>query len=400
MNWPTRYSQSARMAKRSAIRELLKLTARPDMISFAGGLPAPELFPVEEVRDACVRVLTDRPSRSLQYGESEGFPELREWIALRESRGGVRVDPGQVLITQGAQQALDLVGRCLLDRGEVAWVEDPTYLALLTAWRGVGAGFAPCATGPEGWTRVKSGRAFGRPPRVFYANPNFQNPTGATWTRETRRRVVEQARAEGVALVEDDPYGDLGFQGDTPPSLWSMDAERAGLGRGGGNVVRIGTFSKVLAPGLRLGWVVAPEEVVERMVAVRQGMDLHPGTLAQSVVWELVQRGTLERQVPRLRTAYQERCEAMIRSLEEADLPGVTWNRPEGGMFLWVRLAEGECAEKLLRRALEVGVAFVPGAEFWVEQKASNTLRLNYSHTNPERIREGVRRLSSVIRAG
>ncbi len=405
MDWNALFSRGALSARRSAVRELLKVAVRPDLISFAGGLPAPELFPIDAVRDASARVLADHSGavRALQYGESEGLPELREWLADRESlRGGVRVSSAEVMITHGAQQALDLVGRCFLEEGSVAAVENPTYLALLSAWRAQGAGFVayqPVAFGSDD-AASEPQRRFAPKPTCLYAQPNFQNPTGVTWSLAERREVVAAARRSGILVVEDDPYGDLGFEGDPPASLFTLDAGLAASDGHGGNVVRIGTFSKVLAPGLRLGWVVAPVPVIERLVSLRQAMDLHPATFTQAVALELVLAGTIDRQLPGLRRAYRERCDAMIGALAAAAVPGWRWTRPDGGMFLWAQLPVGLDAGLLLRSALEAGVAFVPGVEFHLDRSGHNTLRLNYSHGNPARIREGVRRLIEALQAG
>ena len=384
--------------KRSAVRELLKVTAQPEILSFAGGLPAPELFPVAETAAAAQVVLAREGARALQYAQTEGVAELRDWIAARFSTPARKLSRENVAITSGAQQALDLAGRVLLDPGDTVLVENPTYLSLLSAWRPLGAKFAaaPCDAGglrPDALAPLLQ-----RGPKLLYTMPNFQNPQGATLAAERRLPLVNLLREHGVALLEDDPYGELRFEGQTPPRLVDLDARSGPDGALDFNVIHAGTFSKILAPGLRLGWITASEEVVDQIVLAKQTADLHTSPFTQLIALELLASGFLDRQIPRLRRAYKERRDVMLQALAAHFPEGVTWTRPEGGMFLLATLPPGCDAGALLPLALERKVAFVPGVEFHLNGEGRNTMRLNFSHTPPERIEEGIRRLGALLK--
>ena len=375
MNWPSLFAQRTRHMKRSAIRELLRCTARPDMISFAGGLPGSDLFPVEEVREATAKVLKDSPVAALQYGETEGIAALRDWVAEHFSRAGFKLERKNVLIVSGAQQGLDALGRVLLNEGDVVAVENPTYLALLSAWRPLMPRFVTPAD-TEG-------------AKVIYVIPNFQNPQGTSLDVAERKKLIEHARATGAAIVEDDPYRELAYDTDLPPTMLELD--------GAENVVYTSTFSKVIAPGLRVGWVIGNEALIEKLIHAKQGMDLHTSTFNQLLVLELLRRGIWEKQIPRLRTAYRERRDAMLSALEKHFPKDVHWTRPAGGMFLMVHLPPRFSAAELLPACLEKNVAFVPGEEFYLNGAGKNTLRLSFSNASPERIAEGIRRLAAMI---
>lgn len=384
--------------RRSAVRELLRASRRPGVISLAGGLPAPELFPCEAVAGAVGRLMAGGGGDSLQYGETEGNPDLRDWIAARYARPGRPVSRENVMVTTGSQQALDLIGRVLLDEGAEAVVENPAYLALLSAWRPLGVRLRPVAVDDEG-LRVDELACAAAAARLIYTVPDFQNPTGVTLSLERRKRLVAAVRetGAGVGVVEDGPYGWLRYDGGPLPSLFELDGA---VGDGFWHVLSVGSFSKVLAPGLRVGWVVAPEEVIDRLVRAKQAIDLHTGSLDQAVVVELLRDGVLDAGLPRLRAAYRERRDTLLAALAREFPSGATWTRPEGGMFVWVRLPAMMDAGRLLSRALEEGVAFVPGGEFHVEGGGDNTLRLNFTHATPERLREGVARLARVVGEG
>ena len=375
MNWPNLFAQRTRHMKRSAIRELLRCTARPEMISFAGGLPGSDLFPVDEVREATAKVLKEHPVTALQYGETEGVAALRDWLANQFSRPGFQLGRQNVLIVSGAQQGLDALGRVLLNEGDVVAVENPTYLALLSAWRPLMPRFV---------TPMDSEGA-----KVIYVIPNFQNPQGTSLDAAERKKLIEHARTSGAAVVEDDPYRELSYDGDLPPTMIELD--------GGQNVVYTSTFSKVIAPGLRVGWVIGHEALIEKLVQAKQGMDLHTSTFNQLLVLELLRRGIWEKQIPRLRGAYRERRDAMLQALEKHFPKDVHWTRPAGGMFLMVHLPPRLSAAELLPACLEKNVAFVPGEEFYLNGAGKNTLRLSFSNASPERIAEGIRRLASLI---
>jgi 2-aminoadipate transaminase len=409
--------------KRSAVREFLKVTAQPEMISFAGGLPAPELFPLEQIREATGAVLHRDGARALQYGETEGLAGLRDWIAQRFSRPDRPLSRSNILIVSGAQQGLDLIGRVFLEPGDAALIENPTYLALLSAWRPNGVEFIALPGDADGirpdklarsrlLDSLRSGPSPALKPKLLYTIPNFQNPTGICLARDRRRPLVEWARHHDVGIVEDDAYSELRYEDETLPSLAELDAAMTNPdGRGqasgpekdkGGNVLTVGTFSKVLAPGLRVGWIIGPLAVVEKLVQAKQAMDLHTGSLSQHIILELLQRGELERQIPRLRASYRERRDRMLAALDRYLTPdrGVSWTRPAGGMFLMVTLPAGQSATALLPAALQQNVAFVPGAEFHLDGNGDRTLRLNFSNPSVERIEEGIRRLAGLINEG
>jgi len=391
VQWNEKYARRARLMTGSAIRELLKLTEQPDFISFAGGLPAPESFPVAEVAAAVQAILHDRGPQSLQYGATEGYRPLRELIARRTSTDGHVVSVENVLITSGSQQALDLLGKVFLDVGDRVLLESPTYLAVLQAWNAYEATYLELPLDEAGLDPAALEPALRGEPKFLYCVPNFQNPTGVTLSLARRQRLVALAAAHGMPLVEDDPYGSLRFEGDALPSLLTI------AGAVGG-VIQLSTFSKTLAPGLRVGWVVAPAEVIGRLALAKQGTDLHTGTLDQYIVHELLAGGQIEAGLPAIVARYRERRDTMLTALAEHFPADVRWTRPAGGMFLWVTLPRGIDASDLLPAAVERGVAFVPGKSFFPNGGGENTMRLNFSNASPERIREGIARLGSLLR--
>ena len=398
MNWNPRFAQRTTLMRRSTIRELLKLAAQPGIISFAAGLPPAELFPAEEFRVATDSVLRRRPERALQYGETAGEAELRDWIAGTHSVSDRPLARENVLITTGSQQALDLIGRVFLDPGDVVLVENPTYLAALTAWRPYGAEFAPLVMDEQGLLTGELAVASPTPAKLLYSVPNFQNPTGVTLQSGRRRELVAWSRATDIPLVEDNPYGELRYEGEAPPHLLDLDREGADGGEDTGQVIHLGTFSKTLAPGLRVGWVIAPRPVIDKLTLAKQSMDLHTSTLCQHVALELARDGVLERHLPRLRAVCGDRRDVMLQALAEQMPAAVSWNRPAGGMFLFVRLPEQINATPLLPKALAHGVAFVPGEDFHANGGGRNTLRLNFTGIASERIGEGVRRLAAALK--
>jgi 2-aminoadipate transaminase len=386
--------------KGSAIRELLKLTELPDVISFAGGLPAPEVFPVEEFREACNRVLTDVGPQSLQYGTTEGYTPLREMIARHASRIGINVSADNILITSGSQQALDLLGKIFINRGDRILVESPTYLGALQAWNAYGAEYVPVETDHNGMIPEALEAALRFGPKFIYALPNFQNPTGITISLERRQKLVELADRYGVPIVEDDPYGQLRFEGEPLPPIKIVDCRMRNQGNGfyTGNVIYLSTFSKILAPGLRLAWVIAPQEVIRKLVLAKQGTDLHTATFNQIVAHEVGRGGFLDKHVHTINRVYRERRDVMLDALHEFMPAGVQWTRPEGGLFLWVTLPKGFNAADLLNEAVKKKVAFVPGAPFHAAGGGENTMRLNFSYSKPEIILEGISRLGTVFK--
>ncbi len=396
IQWEKRFAQRVQQMKSSAIRELLKVTEQPEMISFAGGLPAPEVFPLERVEMATHKVLKERGEQALQYGATEGYRPLRELLAQRMSRGNLRLTLENVLIVSGSQQALDLLGKIMIDPGDCVVVEAPTYMGALQAWNSYGATYVTVPADEHGMQTDHLEEALQQNPKFIYVLPNFQNPTGVTLTEKRRHTLVDQARRYGVPFVEDDPYAELRFEGEHLPSLLLLEGERQ-EGAYQGNGIYLGTFSKTMAPGMRLGWVIAPSEVIGKLVQAKQGVDLHTASFTQMIAYELLKDGFLDEHVHLIRRVYRERRDAMLAAMEEHFPEEVKWTHPEGGMFLWVTLPEGSDATALLRQAVERNVVFVPGESFYPNGGGCNTLRLNYSHDKPERISEGIGRLGRVL---
>jgi 2-aminoadipate transaminase len=400
--WSQRFAQRTQRIKASLIRELLKLTEKPDIISFAGGLPAPEVFPVEELRAATDRVLTEHGTTALQYTTTEGYRPLRELLVRHMARYGVVVRPENVLITSGSQQALDLVGKLLINPGDRVLTEEPTYLGALQAFNAYQADYLPVPIDDEGLDLDVLEKQLRGGPKFLYVLPNFQNPGGVTLSLARRRRVVERAAHYGIPIVEDDPYGQLRYDGEHLPPLVKIDAELHGCGGGEraftGNVLYMSTLSKTLAPGLRIAWVVAPEAVITKLVQIKQGADLHTSTFCQYVAYEVAKGGFLDQHVRRIRAVYGERREAMLSSLARHFPRDVRWTRPQGGLFLWVTLPKGFDTTALLDEAIREKVAFVPGAAFYPCGGGEETMRLNFSYAPPDVIDEGIRRLSQVIK--
>jgi 2-aminoadipate transaminase len=401
--WEHRYAQRTQRMTSSAIRELLKLTEQPDMISFAGGLPAPELFPVDELRDAADAVLTRAGTKALQYGATEGYGPLREALARRMSRYGIVVATDNIVVTASSQQALDLIAKVLINPGDRILTETPTYLGALQAFTMFGAEYATVPVDDDGLQTHRLEDALRSGPKFMYVLPNFQNPAGVTLSLERRHELIALSDRYGIPIIEDDPYGQLRYEGDHQPSLVVLDAAfQKNDGPYRGNVIYLSTFSKTLAPGLRLGWVVAPQEVILRMVQAKQATDLHTSTFVQMVACEALERGVVERNVQRVRDVYRRRRDLMLHSLERAfpdPTMGVRWTRPQGGLFLWIELPAGIDSANVLLAAVQQKVAFVPGRSFHPDGGGANTLRLNFSNATEAQIVEGIARLGRVITA-
>jgi len=389
----TRLARRMEFLKASEIRELLKLTQRPEVISFAGGLPAPEVFPARELAAIAARVLATEGPQALQYSTTEGDPELREAIAGRMQRvQGATVAPQDILITGGSQQGLDLTARILLDEGDVVLCESPTYVGAIGAFKAYQPRFVEVPTDDQGMVPAALEEALAAEPRVkfIYTVPDFQNPSGRTWSLERRRAVVEIAARAGVLLVEDAPYSELRFEGEPLPALKALDTRD--------NVVFLGTFSKTFCPGLRCAWLAAPRALYPRYVMVKQGADLHTGTLVQRLVATYLAEHGLEGNIRRVIDLYRERRDVMLGVLE-AELPeAVTYNRPEGGLFLWLTFPERVNGRELLERCLARDVAFVPGGAFFPGGGHENHARLNFSFMPAPRVEEGARRFCAVVR--
>ncbi|WP_250512566.1 PLP-dependent aminotransferase family protein [Caballeronia sp. INDeC2] len=387
---PWQLSERARKLTSSAIREILKVTERPEVISFAGGLPSPATFPVEEMRHASERILRDQPAAALQYSATEGYMPLREWVAARYSVNGAHIRPTQVLITTGSQQALDLLGKTLVDPGSRVLVETPTYLGALQSFSLFEPHYVQVPTDESGLIPEALDAALTANARLLYAQPNFQNPTGRRLPLERRRALAAFAQKASFPVIEDDPYGALDYAGAPLPTLLSMAPE---------HIVHLGSFSKVLAPGLRVGYIIAPEELHFKLVQAKQATDLHTPSLTQRIVYEVVKDGFLDQHVPTIRALYRDQCEAMLHALERHMPAGVEWNRPEGGMFVWVKLPQHIDSMKLLEQAIAQNVAFVPGGPFFANEAQLNTMRLSFVTVPPATIDEGVAKLGALIRA-
>lgn len=398
--WEYRYAHRMHSMGSSIIRELLKYAEQPGIISFAGGLPAPEVFPLKEFRDACNTVLAEQGAQALQYSTTEGHLPLREMIARHATRYMVDVTPDNILITSGSQQALDFVGRLFVNRGDYIVVESPTYLGALQAWNAYGAQYIPVPVDSDGMMVDQLEEALRKGPKFIYVLPNFQNPSGVTMSLERRQKVIELADKYGVPIVEDDPYGQLRYEGEHIPSLVHLDSEYHGCDGGcySGNVIYLSTFSKLLAPGLRLAWVIAPEQVIRKLVITKQGADLHTASFNQYVAYEVGKGGFLDEHVKYIRAVYKERRDVMLEMMEEMFPPEVTWTRPAGGMFLWGIMPEHMDAAEVLKVALQRKVAFVPGEAFHATGGGKNTMRINFSYSNPDTIREGITRLGLTLK--
>ncbi|GAB2491742.1 PLP-dependent aminotransferase family protein [Pseudoxanthomonas sangjuensis] len=390
MNPSILLSKRAQGLTSSAIREILKVTERPEVISFAGGLPSPATFPVERMREATLKVLADAPQAALQYGPTEGYTPLREWIAAHLTRKGAAVGPGQVLVVTGSQQGLDLLGKCLIDEGSKVLVETPSYLGALQSFSLFQPAFASMPSDGQGIDTDALTPELLAGGRFMYCLPNFQNPTGRRLPLQRRQALVEKAAAAGVPVVEDDPYGELSYDGETLPSLLSLNPQ-------GG--IYMGSFSKILAPGLRLGYVVAPEPLFAKLVQAKQAADLHTPSFSQRIVHETIKDGFLDAHVPTIRDLYGRQCQYMLDALERHFPAEAQWTRPEGGMFIWVTLPAGIDTGRLLAKAVEQNVAFVPGAPFFAGPPQANTLRLSFVTVPQEKIEAGIGKLGALVRA-
>ncbi len=376
--------------KSSIIRETLKLMCTPGLISLAGGMPAPELFPVREFMEACRFVLENDAVAALQYGVTEGYPPLKRYVVDKMRKYGVPAEEENVLIVNGSQQALDLIGKVFINPGDTVLTDGPTYLGALQAWQAYEARFVTVPLDGDG-TRVDLVEDVLKRERVklIYCLPNFHNPAGVTLSLQRRRALVDLAARYGAFIVEDDPYGELRFEGEDITPLVVMHKE---------NVVYLSTFSKTLAPGIRLGWISAPARVIGRLVQAKQGVDLHTSTFVQMLVNDICQRGFLRQHVKRIRETYKERCGVMLDAMERHFPPGLHWTRPQGGLFLWVVLPQGTDSMELMQTAREQKVAFIPGTAFYPDpQDGRNALRLTFSNSSPEMIEEGIKRLGRAL---
>jgi 2-aminoadipate transaminase len=383
------FAQRMDGVRASAVREILKVTEQPDVISFAGGLPAPELFPVDDVLAATERVLRESGSSALQYSTTEGFAPLREQFATISRARGIACTADDILITTGSQQPLDLAGKLFIDAGDCILTESPTYLAALQAFRVYQARFVAVPTDELGLIPESLPELIERErPKFLYTIPNFQNPTGVTLAAERRRTLYSIAARYGLIVLEDDPYGALRYAGAHIPAIKSLDTE--------GIVIYNSTVSKTIAPGLRIGWTVAAPEIRRRMTIVKQAADIHTSTLDQRIVHRYLADFDSAAHIERIRESYGERFHVMDECLRQAMPEGYTWTHPEGGMFLWVTCRDGMNTQDLMPEAVASKVVFVPGRDFFSNGSGERYMRLNFSNAKPEQIRIGISRLAAV----
>lgn len=386
------YAKRMENIKASEIRELLKLTQKPEIISFAGGLPAPESFPVDEFIKVTKEVLEKEGAKALQYGSTEGHPALREAIAKRMADSQVATTADNILITSGSQQGLDFAAKIFINPGDIIICESPTYLGAINAFKAYEPKFIEIDTDKDGMDMDQLEKTLKENDNVkfIYAIPDFQNPSGKTWSISRRRKLVELANEYNVAIIEDNPYGSLRFEGDFLPAIKHFDTE--------GRVAFLGTFSKILAPGLRLGWVDADKAFLEKFILVKQGADLQSSTISQMEVAKFIERYDLDEHIQKIITLYKGRRDLMLKTMEEEFPKEATFTYPEGGLFTWVVLPEYMNARDLAAKALEQNVAYVPGGSFYPNGGNENTFRLNYSNMDDERIVEGIKRLGKVLK--
>ncbi|KIL38905.1 aminotransferase [Gordoniibacillus kamchatkensis] len=388
-----RFSQSLEGFQSSAVRDILKLTQGKSIISFAGGLPAEEHFPMQAVGEAVERVLAQGCS-ALQYGLTEGYLPLRESLSGRMARKGMRVKPEEMILTTGSQQAIDLLSRIYIDPGEVILVERPTYLAALQVFQARGARIVSVESDHDGMNLDDlAAKIAQHAPKMVYVTPTFSNPAGKVWSLERRKGLLEQCLRANVLILEDDPYGELQFEeGERYASIFSLYGEAKG-----NPVVYTSTFSKIVAPGLRTGWAIGDSEVIRNMAKAKQAADLHSSTMDQMTLYQLLEHFDIDAHIDVIRSDYKQRMKLMASLLREQGWEGVSWLEPKGGMFFWVELPQGVKAEDLLRLAVEEGVAFVPGSSFYAGDPAYNTMRMNYTHSDADTMRVGMNRLAAAV---
>ncbi|RLF45667.1 MAG: aminotransferase [Thermoplasmata archaeon] len=387
------YSENVRKMKSSEIRELLEVSQQPGVISFGGGLPNPGAFPVEDIKKIVNDVLDEEGDIALQYGTTPGRKKLIEEIISMARKDDIKADIDNVIITVGSQQALDLLGRVFLNEGDTIFLGSPTYLGGINAFRSYGADMIGVPLDDDGMDvdkleeKIKESRKEGKNLKMIYTIPTFQNPAGVVMSEERRKRIVEIAEENNLLLVEDDPYGKLRFDGKPLKPLKAYDE----------NVVYLGTFSKILSPGFRLAYAIAPEEVTKKMVIAKQSIDLCTPTFTQSIAYRFIKEGYMDRHIPRIIKMYKRKRDLMLEALEEYFPEGCKWTHPHGGMFLWATLPEHIDTKEMFKDAIKEKVAYVHGRAFYVDGGGSNAMRLNFSNPSDEEITEGIKRLGKVI---
>ena len=399
-DWSQHYARRMDRMQASEIREILKLLDRPGIISFAGGIPDPKFFPTKEIAAACQAILSDpkRSTAAQQYATTEGYLPLRQWLADYMKSRGVDCTPDNILITNGSQQALDFLGKLFISTGDTVLVAWPTYLGALQAFNAYEPTFDHLP-GPGSNRTPESYTAGGKPaPKFGYVMPEFQNPTGTSLTLAERHEMLDAAEAMDLPLIEDCAYDRLRYDGETLPPMLALAAKRAG-GIDKCKVIYCGTFSKSIVPSLRIGWVVGAKEVIRKLVLLKQAADLHTSPLNQMVAHEIA-ASIIEPHTAKIRVVYKERRDAMLAALSKHMPAGVTWTKPEGGMFVWMTLPAHIDGAELLKRAIEQeNIAFVPGSAFFADRSGKNTIRLNFSLSEPAMIEEGVMRLGRLLKS-
>jgi 2-aminoadipate transaminase len=387
-----KYSNRMNQMKASEIREILKLTQVPGIISFAGGLPAPEMFPIEAFNKASSEVMEARGQVALQYSTTEGYLPLRKIIVDRMSKLGIKAQADDILITSGSQQGLEFSGKIFLNPKDVIICESPSYLGAINAFRSYEGIFKEIDTDDEGMLLDKLEKTIQETPesKIIYVIPDFQNPSGRTWSLKRRKGLIEIANKYDLVVIEDNPYGELRYENDHLPSLKSLDTE--------GRVVFLGTFSKTFAPGLRIGWVCAEEKILNKYIMVKQGSDLQTSTMSQMALGHFLEKNSLDDHIDKLIEVYKNRRDTMIQAMKEYFPKTAKYQTPEGGLFLWVTLDESIDTKALMIKAVENKVAFVPGHSFFPNSDTKNTMRLNFSNMSEEKIVEGIKRLGSLLK--
>nr|WP_303832952.1 PLP-dependent aminotransferase family protein [Snodgrassella alvi] len=389
---PWKFSRRAQNLKSSTIREILKVTEQADVISFAGGLPAPDTFPLSEIKDAANALLENQDIYgALQYGPSEGYTPLRQWIAnYLSERDHVSVSSDEVLIVTGSQQALDLIGKALIDTNDKVLVETPTYLGALQSFNQYNPEYIAIDSDNEGLIPETIDNELASSAKFLYSIPNFQNPTGRRLPLHRRQALAAKAKQNNLLLIEDDPYGDLDYQGQRLPALYTLAPE---------NTVYLGSFSKILAPGLRLGYLVANKQFISKLLPLKQASDLHTPSLTQYIAYQVLSKNNfLNHHIPKIRQLYNARCQYMLQSLAQYMPKEISWNQPEGGMFIWVELPEYINATELLKEAIAQKIVFAPGETFYVHSEKNNCLRLAFVTVSEEKIDTGIKKMADIIK--
>ncbi len=378
--------------KASEIRELLKVTQNPEIISFGGGFPAPQSFPVEALEKATAKVFEKHATQALQYGPTDGYLPLREQIAKRMGQSGVNCTPDEVLLTNGSQQGLEFSAKLFINKDDIIVCESPTYLGAINAFKAYQPKFIECPTDSDGMITEELEKILkNNKVKFIYVIPDFQNPSGNTWALERRKGLLEMANKYDVVVLEDNPYGDLRFEGEPQPAVKSFDTE--------GRVIFLGTFSKILCPGFRLGWIVASKEILDKYNLIKQGADLQSSTFAQIQTALFLQENDLDEHIAKIGVLYKKRRDAMMSAIEKYFPKEIEFTRPEGGLFTWLTFPEHIDGKELAQKAIEKKVAFVPGGAFYPNGGNLNHARINYSACDEETIEEGIKRLAEVIKA-